>query len=159
MRKELPDRNLLKSCLPIEIAVRRVALIPGDVVDSMVQTLESRLSDMRTCSSSVREIHEMNFAMQVSMCIEDLGVVRGLRDRFCETMDLLKLLEKRFEEHAGKGLAGSCPLRGPEIRTLEEAIDLHRFQLEKLSAGEFSAVFRKAAARHRPQLLRDFPVK
>lgn len=156
--KEVPNMNMLMSNSAMEIAARRVALMSRAVVDELIADLERRLERMRTCSSSVYDVDELRFAMHVSGCVEALGVVRGLSADIASAERVLESVEARFRAHTTGGERGSPALFGSEITALHDAIGLHRFQLSKLSAGEFGEAFRKAASRHRPQLLKQVTV-
>lgn len=143
----------LMSASPLGIAARRVALMPRETVKGLIADLERRLARMRTCRSSVYDVDELRFAAQVSQIVEQQGVIRGFAADIDKALLVLGVMAQRFQEHTSAGLRGSPALRGEEITALHDVIGLHRFQLMHLSAGEFGRCFRKAACRHRPELL------
>lgn len=151
--KEVPNMNMLMSDSPLGVAARRVALMPRETVKELIADLERRLERMRTCCSSIYDVDELLFAMHVSQTVELQGVVRGFGQDISAAMQVLDVLEGRFQEHKRAGLKGSPALRGAEITVLHDAIGLHRFQLSNLSAGEFGRAFRSTASRYRPSLL------
>lgn len=138
---------------PLGIAARRVALMPRATVNGLIEDLERRLARMRTCCSSVYDVNELRFAAQVSQIVEQQGVIRGFATDIDKALMVLGVMAQRFQEHTSAGLKGSPALRGEEITVLHDVIGLHRFQLMHLSVGEFGRCFRKAACRHRPELL------
>ena len=79
-------------------------------------------------------------SLHAAMAIEASGIVRGLKAEFEAAISLLHDLHGQCQ----RGQNWKCLRLGAgEVETLKNAVELHDFQLQQLSANEFHAIVRK----------------
>ena len=84
--------------------------------------------------------------LTVASGIEERGIVRGLSTQFALALRSLDDIRARA---TAAGAWRAPTLYARELAAIDEAVFLHRFQLQKVSAGELHAIATKTIARHR----------
>jgi hypothetical protein len=82
-------------------------------------------------------------AMTVALRIEQSGIVRGLREHMVAAQTALQGIERRA---MASGAWRPTALYYGELDDIGTAINLHRYQLSQLSAGELREIYRQALA-------------
>lgn len=82
--------------------------------------------------------------MQIALAIEASGIVRGLQQHLQSAIQALETIRGRA---LTSGAWQPTSLWFHELDALREAVDLHEFQLRKLSAGELHTITARLIAR------------
>jgi hypothetical protein len=108
-------------------------LTPSEVAQAITPMRAAMLNLKRRTATEMDWMWLVTCA-QIGMSIERQGVVRGLAQHLQAALDVCSTIADRARE---TGQWCSPCLRGSEIETLDTAIDLHEYQLQQLSYGEF----------------------
>jgi hypothetical protein len=108
-------------------------LTPAEVAQAITPMRAAMLSLKRRTATQLDWMW-LTTCAQIGMSIERQGVVRGLAKHLQDALDVCKAIHDRAMT---TGDWCSPCLRGSEIETLDTAIDLHEYQLQQLSYGEF----------------------
>lgn len=108
-------------------------LTPDEVAQVIKPTRVAMLLMKRRTATEV-DFMWLTTCANVGMSIERQGVVRGLSSHMQAALDALRAIDDRART---TGQWCSPCLRGSEIEALDTAIDLHEYQLQQLSYGEY----------------------
>jgi hypothetical protein len=120
-------------------------LTPGEVAQAITPMREAMLNLKRRTATEANFVWITTCA-HMGLSIERQGVVRGLAQHFEAAMDACRAIDTRART---TGQWCSPCLHGSEIETLDTAIDLHEYQLQQLSYGEFIQASDNATLRTR----------
>ena len=129
---------------PIEHALLGATkLMEFEISDTLAPTLECAA---RLQAGTATEDHHtvVHTILLIAQDIEKTGVVRGLREHI--EAGLTALQAQRARAMATGTWQPPTP-EPAETAAIEEALHLHRFQLQHISSGELQAVVRKLIAR------------
>lgn len=139
-------RQVRELCSPIGLAVNSATRLTAAERDSVLEPLVAGLEAFRTGRATSQDWMNLVVATSVALCIEEQGVVRGLREPLHRADVILAQIE-------GRATAGgpwrSPTLYGHELIALQELVRFHAFQIEQLSAAEFQRAVRLSIARYR----------
>ena len=124
---------------PLSVALNAATLLTQDERDRLMQPLREAMAALRQGKATETNWLRLATCAQVAICIEDQGVVRGLRQHFNDADVALCAIADRA--HA-TGAWRSPTCYGHELVTLDTMLQLYAFQIAQLSAKEF----RRAAA-------------
>lgn len=124
---------------PLEVALNAATLLTQEERDRLMQPLREAMASLRQGKATEFEWLRLATCVKVAICIEDEGVVRGLREHLNEADEALCGIADRA--HA-TGAWRSPTCYGHELVTVDTLLDLYEFQTAQLSAKEF----RRAAA-------------
>lgn len=125
---------------PLAVAMNGASKMhPADV--------EATMHPMRECAKRLREgvaTHDQLTVLRtqvlVALAIEDSGIIKGLRGHF-------QLAEQHLSQIEDRALASGAwrptGLYFYELDSINEAVRLHEFQLQQLSAGEVHRIAAK----------------
>jgi hypothetical protein len=132
-------------CLnPITVALNASTLFTQAERDSVMAPRRDAMAALRRGQATELQWLHLATCAQVALCIEDLGVVKGLRQQFTEADRALCQIDQRARTPSG-WRPPTC--YGHELVTLDTLITLHAFQIEQLSAGEYRRAIALAKAR------------
>lgn len=129
---------------PIEHALLGATrLMDFEISDTLAPTLECAA---RLQAGTATEDHHtvVHTILLIAQDIEKTGVVRGLREHIDAG---LAALQAQRERAMATGTWQPPTPEPAETAAIGEALHLHRFQLQNVSAGELQAVTRKLIAR------------
>jgi hypothetical protein len=115
-------------------------LTPSEVAQAITPMRAAMLALKRRTATELDWMWLVTCA-QVGMSIERQGVVRGLAQHLQDALDVCSTIADRA--HTSGQWCSPC-LRGDEIETLDTAIDLHEYQLQQLSYGEYTQACERA---------------
>lgn len=101
------------------------------------------LDALRTGTATEDHHTVLHTQLRVAQGIEASGIVRGLQQQFAEALQAMNAIRARA---LARGAWRPTALYAAELTALQEAVHLHDFQLQQLSAGELHAVARKLIA-------------
>lgn len=112
--------------------------------------IASIMATARACEKRIREgvatedqFIVLRTQLRIAMGIEHTGIVRGLHEHLTTALRALDNIEQRSNTDSGWR---QSPLDLHELDAIHEAIHLHEFQLQQVSAGELRAVTQKLIA-------------
>lgn len=122
------DENLISKVL-----VNVAKLTPAEVAQA-ITPMRAAMLNLKRRTATELDWMWLSTCAQIAMSIERQGVVRGLAHHLQAALDVCSAINVRART---TGQWCSPCLRGPEIEALDTAIDLHEYQLQQLSYGEF----------------------
>lgn len=124
---------------PMSVAMNASTLLTKAEREAQMWPIRAALLALRQGKATEFEWLRLATCAQVAICIEDQGVVRGLRQQFTEADVALCAIADRA--HAtGAWRPPTC--YGHELVAVDTLVDLYAFQIANLSAKEL----RRAAA-------------
>jgi hypothetical protein len=117
----------------IATAKRRVALVTAADAASVTAPLDAAFTAMRQGVGSEWDWAHACSAVNCAVAIEKQGVVKGLYGHLHSAELALQAISQRA---MANGHWQATALFDEEIEAIDLAIDLHKFQLQKLSTGE-----------------------
>lgn len=128
---------------PFGAALRRATrLTEAERRDTMAPAIAC-LDALRTGTASEDHHTVLHTQLRVAQGIEASGIVRGLQQQFAEALQAMDAIRTRA---LASGTWRPTALYAAELTALQEAVHLHDYQLQQLSAGELHAVARKLIA-------------
>lgn len=121
-------------CDLISKVLSNVAKLTPDEVAQAITPMRAAMLHLKRRTATEMDFKWLTTCAQIGMSIERQGVVRGLAQHLQAALDVCRAIDDRAR---ATGQWCSPCLRGSEIETLDTAIDLHEYQLQKLSYGEF----------------------
>jgi len=116
-------------------------LTPAEIAGIIDPTFAS-FEALRQGVATVQQWNNCASAITVSLKIEDQGVVRGLREHLTSADLALHAIAQRSQ---ASGVWKQSPLWWHEIDSIRTALELHKFQMQHLSAREYHGAIRAAA--------------
>ena len=116
-------------------------LTPGEIA-SVIEPLNAAARALREGVADEDQWSRVVSAINVAQAIERQGVVRGLREHLhCAELALQGIRQRAV---ARTGEWDRTALYYQELDHINEAVDLHAFQLSQLSYGEYARAIRYA---------------
>ena len=112
---------------------RRVALVTAADQASVTVPLDLAFAALRRGVGSEWDWAHACSAVNCALAIEKQGIVKGLREHLHSAELALQAISQRA---MANGHWQATALFSAEIEAIDTAIDLHKFQLQKLSTGE-----------------------
>lgn len=127
----------------LQIALASATRFTPVELQHLLAPIRQALIDMRTGNASELQWTHLASVAAISLSIERLGVVRGIKAQLDHADQMLADIHRR-----GTRSGGWQPpvLYGHEITAIESLVRLHTFQAENLSAGEYRAAWQHASA-------------
>ena len=119
----------------IGLAIHGAALLADHERARILQPLQAAFTKLRQGVGCDADWAQLASAMNVAQAIEHQGVVRGLHEHLRHAELTLQTMHRRAEEDTGSRYPYAMHLA--EIESLHTAVDLHAFQLSKLSHAEY----------------------
>lgn len=129
--------------LPIQIAKAHAQKIDRQQVNQMIDGLQAFLDMLRLAKGTLKHVQEFEYATMSAALIERQGVVRGLKQAIADADSAIMAMRLRADKDTGR----IGHLNTNEIEALGSFIELHQFQLEQLSQGEYGLVLRSLAGK------------
>ena len=129
---------------PLTVAVNASTLFTDAEREKLMTPLRSAMTALRQGTATEFQWLQLATAAQVALCIEDQGVVRGLRQHFQEADDVLCAINQRAIT-TGAWRAPTC--YGHELITMDTLLTLYAYQITHLAAGEYRKAVTLAKAR------------
>lgn len=129
---------------PIEVALNAATKLTAEERAGVMKPRRESLDALRRGEATELQWIHLATCAQVAMCIEDQGIVRGLRQHF-EAADLALCAIADRGHTTGAWRAPTC--YGPELASIDTLLMLHAFQIEQLSAKEYRRAIELAKAR------------
>lgn len=132
--------------VPLLIATNRATRLTAPEVARLMRPHRQAFEQLRR--GQVTQPHWLCLAaaLNLAMSIEKQGVVRGLAEHLHAAELALNAIEDRAMP-AGTASWQHTALRSGEMDAISTLLDLHQFQLEQLSYGEWREACDKALAR------------
>lgn len=124
--------------------VLRVTKLTVDELATAIAPAYSALAAMREGVATQAQWIDLASAVEISLAIEDRGIVRGIRGHIKLAEAALLSIYKRSMNDDGWHAAG---LRFEEIDHVGGFVDLLHYQMEQLSAAEVNDAFKRACGR------------
>lgn len=119
---------------PIKLAMRRASRIPADEIATVMAPIAEGFRALREGIGSESNWMILAGSVELALAIERQGVVRGLTGHLTGAEAALAGIKCRAMD---RGTWKPTPLYWQEIEALSTFVDVHRFQLEQLSEGEW----------------------
>lgn len=127
-------------------ALLRASCLTDAEVRDTIQPAQQCLDRLREGVATEDQHAVMHTCMQIALDIEATGIVRGLQQHLQTAMQALERIRARARALAS-GSWRPTSLYFDELDALRVAVDLHRFQLQQLSAGELHTITARLIAR------------
>lgn len=140
---------------PFIVARNHATLLTDEERQSVITPLTQAAQRMRQGLASDDDWAMLSGSLMVAQAIESQGVVRGLAGHLAEIDRALVAIEARASR---TGTWRSPTLHYNEIEAVQLLLDLHGFQLQQVSYGEFKRARDKTEAQvrsRRGQLVRQ----
>lgn len=129
---------------PLDIAIRRASRLTDAEIAELMTPLRECADRVRAGVASEAQHETLHTALLIAECIEASGIVRGLREHISTALQASQAIHDRA---MATGTWRPTALYFFELDAIREALDLHVYQLEKLSAGELQNIVAKLKAR------------
>lgn len=129
---------------PMDIAKKRASRLTDAEIAELMAPLRECAARLRTGVASELQHDTLHTALQIADCIEASGIVRGLREHIGTALQASQAIRDRA---MATGTWRPTALYFYELDAIREALDLHVYQLEQLSAGELQDIVTKLKAR------------
>ncbi len=127
----------------LEVVLASVTKFIQAELDHLLRPVRHSLVAMRSGKATVTDWQHLASVTAISLSIEHLGVVRGLKAQFDEADHVLEEIGRRANR---TGSWQSPVLYGQEITVITDLVRLHTFQAQTLSAGEYRKAWEHASA-------------
>jgi len=127
----------------LTLARHRAGKLSGEELASVMRPLQAAFTAMRRGVATELDWSHLASAVNVAMAIEAQGIVKGLREHFTAAELAIAGIKRRAMD---SGEWKPTALYYLELDALTTAIELHQFQLENLSHGEFNRALDHAEA-------------
>jgi hypothetical protein len=125
-------------------ALLRASCLTDAEVRETIQPAQQCLDRLREGVATEDQHTVLHTCMQVALDIEASGIVHGLHEHLQYGIQALESIRARA---LATGTWRPTDLDFHELDALRTAVDLHRFQLEQLSAGELHTITARLIAR------------
>lgn len=133
------------------LALHRAAKPSKADIDEVLQPIHQAHKSMREGVVTAQQFGLLAGCLDVAVAIEHLGVVRGLRGHLdAADVALQKIYARSDLDDGWKPTA----LYWDELDALQTFVDLHVYQINQLSRGEYIAACNRAAGQNRSAGLR-----
>lgn len=129
---------------PIDIARLRASRLTDAEIAELMKPLRECADRVRAGVASEVQHEMLHSALQIAECIEASGIVRGLREHISSALQASQAIRDRA---MSTGTWRPTALYFNELDAIREALDLHVYQLEQLSAGELQHIVAKLKVR------------
>ncbi len=126
------------------MAINRTALLDDAERARILQPLQAAFVNMRRGVGTYDDWTQLASAMNVAQAIEHQRIVRGLHGHLHIAELALETIQRRAREDTASRYPYALYLN--EIDVLQTAIDLHAYQIGKLSRAEYTNALTYAAA-------------
>jgi hypothetical protein len=127
----------------LQVALASATRFTPAELTQLLTPVRGALVSMRQGAGSELQWMHLASVAAISLSVEGLGVVRGLKAQLDEADQLLAEIRRRATR---TGVWMPPVLYGHEISALQTLVRLHTFQAENLSAGEYRAAWKHASA-------------
>lgn len=127
-------------------ALHRVTLLTPAEREDTIAPARACLARLREGVATQDQHTVLATALLVAAEIESSGIVRGLREHIEGAQSAMEAIRARA---LASGAWHPTTLHFHELDALREAVDLHAFQLQHVSAGELHRIAKKLIARTR----------
>ena len=132
---------------PFSLAMYKATALTGEEVNRAITRVRSAFDAMRRGEATYRQMACLCTAMELSLSIEQMGVVKGLSQQLLAAEDAILRLLGAAKAAPGGWKPPVC--RGEQLTVIDEFIDLHKFQLEQISYGEYQRAWQMTVGRTR----------
>jgi hypothetical protein len=129
----------------LAVVVNRATRLTPTEVDQVMRPIHSSLTALRQGVANDVQWGVLCSAIEVGLAIEDQGVVRGLRGHLCAAEEDLASIGRRALDESGNWRPTALDFH--ELEHITEAVRLHQYQIEQLSAGELAKIHQAAKSR------------
>lgn len=132
---------------PVQLAMAAAARLTAQEVQALLAPARDAATRMREGRASSDDWAALVGAVSLARAIEAQGVVRGLAEHLAGIDAALVAIEKRASSNTPPGADAAEHWRAPtlyahEIEALALLLQLHEFQLQQLSFGEWRSALR-----------------
>lgn len=138
-----PRRPGRISMNPIALARNNATRLTADEISLAINPLRAAARALREGVATEWEWAIVVSAMNVAQAIEAQGVVRGLAEHLRSSELALQGIQRRA---MANGTWCPTALYYQELDAISEAVDLHEYQMQQLSYGEFRRALVRAEA-------------
>lgn len=138
-----PRRPRWISYHPVELARNNATRLTPAEIQKAIDPLRAAAKALREGVATEWQWAVVASAMNVAQAIERQGVVRGLAEHLHSAELALQAIERRS---MATGMWLPTALYYQELDHIAAAVDLHEFQMQQLSYGEFRRVVVRAEA-------------
>lgn len=143
-----PARKYVPIINAMEYVTERATTLTTDERTAMLKPARDGFKALREGVATEQQWAFVAGAVGLALSIEAQGIVRGMKEHFTAADLALAAVRKRVQEGVRGSAWGKCTtLYFDEIAAINEAIDLHHFQLRQLAVFEL----RKAIDQHNHQ--------
>lgn len=138
MSRKRCNRTVRPVYNPFLVARNHATLLTADELATMATPLRAAAERMRRGLASDNDWALLGGSLQLAMAIERQGVVRGLAGHLDEIDRALVAIEARATQ---AGVWQAPTLYFHELDAVQLLLDLHLYQLQQLTYGEFRRAF------------------
>lgn len=139
-------RRVWERVNPITVALNASTLLTKPEREQIMAPLREARDALRKGACTERQWLFIAVATQVALCIENKGIVRGLREQITAAHQALCAIDERART-TGRWRAPTC--YGHELVSVDTLVTLHAFQISQLAANEFRDAVALAKAHQR----------
>ena len=129
---------------PITVALNASTLFTEAEREKLMVPVREAMAALRQAACTEWQWLQLATCAQLALCIEDQGIVRGLREQLKEADYALCQIDERART-SGPWRPPTC--YGHELATIDTLLTLYAFQITQLSAGEYRRAVALAKAR------------
>lgn len=136
---------------PMGLALYNATALTPKEVGAAVGRIRQSFDALRRGEATYRQMACLCTAAELSLSIEQMGVVKGLQQQLDATSAVILTLlgaAKRAAKASPDGWK-SPVCTGAQIAQIDEFIPLHKFQLEQISYGEYQRAWQMTIGRTR----------
>jgi hypothetical protein len=141
-------RQVWERLNPLTVAINAATLLTASEREQLLAPPLAAMQALRTGQCTETGWLHLVTCGHVALCIEEQGIVRGLKAELAESDQALVHIVERATA-SGVWKAPTC--YGHELAAVSTMLTLHAFQIGKLSAKEYRNAVALAKARHLTQ--------
>ncbi|MDP3228360.1 MAG: hypothetical protein Q8N13_10350 [Acidovorax sp.] len=132
------------SANPLMLALMRATRLTESEIAEVMNPVRACLKAVREGVATQLQFEVLQSTMVIAQAIEHSAIVRGLADHIASALQACAAIEARA---LASGAWRPTELDFSELDALDDAVDLHNFQLQQLSAGELQRIVAQTMAR------------
>ena len=114
----------------------RVGKLMQHEIDQALLPVRTAVAALRAGTATDDHIGQLLGSMYMALAIERQGIVRGIVVQLVAARDMLRTIDR--EARCDGGWHTPPPLEPRRQEAIDEAFDLHEYQIKQLSAGELN---------------------
>lgn len=126
----------------MEMARNKAGRLTPAEIAFIMKPAEAGFDALRRGVATLDNWQSLGQLVTMGVAIEASGIVTGLSAQFAAAKAALQAVQARVTAPATPTWGTSTAMRAEELQAVREALDVHLFQLQQLSAGELQRLHR-----------------